>query len=876
MNCSRCFLTIGLVFFISVSFSQKLYFSESGAGSISRTNGDGSTLEKISQSALTGIKDLAIDEATNTIYFIDNVASFAIVRRAPISSFGGVVKLGVSEEFIRVAAPANRFEALSIDPVNRNLFITNLAAGSIIKVSLDALPTIIDVSSYTLYTGLFATYGIDVDPVNARFYYVNQATTRQIQMASTSGGLSTVIVNVSGTYGQIHDVAVDPIGGSLYFTTVIAGQGNIYKANLDGSNPLPIVTGRTSAIKGITLDHKNGFLYWADDANVGRANLDGTGASSIVTGRNVAEYVTIDFSSSVPPKLYWAEGDAEELHRINTNGSDFERYYSSVGEGPAYHPTGMAVDVYSRYIYWTDQDLGTVRRGRIGETAFESLETLLDFSDYTGGTLGIALDPANGMMYLANGTTGSIQRADYNAPTPSTTLTTIATIANPFGVDLDLVNGKIYFTANNLVAPNTGTLYRANLDGTGIETLSVDASSGVSPERFMHDVKVDPINGKVYWVFTEADGEGTIFHADIANVSGTKAPLIAKAPGEVRGIEIDPPTNTIWWVNRGISSLVAPSIMEANLTNGTNVKDLHAITLSTAGSNFIVLDKGCEAPLAADISITAPIGQTTNADPLASASINPGDIITMTITPSPAKGTASVQSNNTIHYTPNSGTIGADVITYQICNQCGLCDQGTITIDIPNVAPVIASPGSAQATSGNSIFIPFINLVSDANNNLDLSTLAVITSPASGAIAHFNNNSELVINYTNVSFSGTDNLTVQVCDQAGACTTLPISITVALPSSIVIYNALSPNGDIYNPYFKIENIEIVSPQNKVSIYNRWGDQVFEVSNYINTDAAQRFNGESNQGKDLPTGIYFYRIEFSDGRPELTGYLTLKR
>jgi len=58
------------------------------------------------------------------------------------------------------------------------------------------------------------------------------------------------------------------------------------------------------------------------------------------------------------------------------------------------------------------------------------------------------------------------------------------------------------------------------------------------------------------------------------------------------------------------------------------------------------------------------------------------------------------------------------------------------------------------------------------------------------------------------------------------------------------------------------------------IFNRWGDKVFETENYDNS--TRRFDGTSDDGKDLPSGIYFYKIEFVNGSPELEGYLTLKR
>lgn len=102
-----------------------------------------------------------------------------------------------------------------------------------------------------------------------------------------------------------------------------------------------------------------------------------------------------------------------------------------------------------------------------------------------------------------------------------------------------------------------------------------------------------------------------------------------------------------------------------------------------------------------------------------------------------------------------------------------------------------------------------------------------------------------------------------------------VAIDIVPGDEITIYNAISPNkDDDANAYFRIAAIESVSPKNTVTIYNRWGDVVFEVSGYNNSDASKRFEGISDNGKDLPTGIYFYKIEITG--KTLTGYLSLKR
>ncbi len=122
-----------------------------------------------------------------------------------------------------------------------------------------------------------------------------------------------------------------------------------------------------------------------------------------------------------------------------------------------------------------------------------------------------------------------------------------------------------------------------------------------------------------------------------------------------------------------------------------------------------------------------------------------------------------------------------------------------------------------------------------------------------------------------------------VDDGESVSNTVSNSINISPPtplppvaSNIVVWNGVSPNGDGLNDFFRLDNIDLLEPQNKVTIYNRWGDKVFEVDNYNNADQAKRFNGDSDNSKNLPSGVYFYKIVFGSGAPEMKGYLTLKR
>ena len=91
-----------------------------------------------------------------------------------------------------------------------------------------------------------------------------------------------------------------------------------------------------------------------------------------------------------------------------------------------------------------------------------------------------------------------------------------------------------------------------------------------------------------------------------------------------------------------------------------------------------------------------------------------------------------------------------------------------------------------------------------------------------------------------------------------------------------VYNGISPNSDGKNDVWIIQNIDALpeTKSNHVSIFDRWGNIVFEVDDYDNN--IRQFKGVGKNGTDLPAGTYFYKIQFASGRAPITGYLALKR
>ena len=115
------------------------------------------------------------------------------------------------------------------------------------------------------------------------------------------------------------------------------------------------------------------------------------------------------------------------------------------------------------------------------------------------------------------------------------------------------------------------------------------------------------------------------------------------------------------------------------------------------------------------------------------------------------------------------------------------------------------------------------------------------------------------------------------CDTEGVCSQNTIFIAVDLPADppVIVYNAISPNGDDKHPFLEIENIAAY-PNNHIYIVNRWGDKVYEADGYNNTTV--RFEGLSNRGgaAELPSGTYYYSIDLGKGGDRVSGFLVIKR
>lgn len=152
-----------------------------------------------------------------------------------------------------------------------------------------------------------------------------------------------------------------------------------------------------------------------------------------------------------------------------------------------------------------------------------------------------------------------------------------------------------------------------------------------------------------------------------------------------------------------------------------------------------------------------------------------------------------------------------------------------------------------------------------------IDSITIMALPANGTA---NLNPDGTILYTpNPGYTSNgipDTIIYRVCYQ-GECR-IASSFVFVSPPGIQVLQGFSPNGDGVNDLFVIENIEEY-PNNELCIFNRWGNRVFQVTNYQND-----WDGTWESSTVLPDGTYFYvlDVEIDSSTEQYTGYIHLRR
>jgi low density lipoprotein receptor-related protein 5/6 len=457
-----------------------------GLGTYSGISGIGSNPTVFAKDLIDGLAapyDIAIDTDDEKIYWTDTAIPNKI-QRARIDG-GGVETL--------IGSGISSTGAIALDLIARKMYWIETASPYYVKrANLDGSNIEILITDF----GAINPSALAVDAVGGKLYFVSQPGTGDIIYRANLDG-SNIEHFISGLRYSGR-MAVNNITGKLYWFEHAAGGGtpvDIKQANLSDGSDIEILLYQLADPNGMALDNVAGKIYWTDDGNnrIQRANLsDGSEIEDVVTEVQTARNMALDVSAG---KMYWINETDDKIQWASTG--------VSIGvDGTTKSPTGIGVR-------------GTGDTGVLGIGDTAGVKGIGD--GYGAGIIGISGLYSTGIIGVGGAASTGVEDA---SPAP---------LPGPRGIALDIAAGKIYFT--DLV---DDIVYRMDLDGGNIESL-VSTGNGT-----VQDIALDINDGRMYWSNLGSD------YIRRANLDGSDAIdwLSTTNPG---GLAIDPAGGKIYW-----------------------------------------------------------------------------------------------------------------------------------------------------------------------------------------------------------------------------------------------------------------------------------------------------------------------------------------
>jgi gliding motility-associated-like protein len=493
--------------------------------------------------------------------------------------------------------------------------------------------------------------------------------------------------------------------------------------------------------------------------------------------------------------------------------------------------------------------------------AFNGTTAVVTASTTTSITTTVPTGATTGTITVAVAGNTATSATNFIVTPPLPTVTSFTPTSGPVGTTVTITGTNFDPIAiNNIVAFNgTTAVVTASTTTSITTTVPTGATTGTITVTVSGNTATSATN------FTVTPPLPTII--SFTPTSGPVGTTVF-----ITGTNFDPtPVNNIVAFN-GTNSVVTASTTTSITTTVPTGATTGTITVTVAGNTATSATNFTVTPPLPTITLftpsSGPVGTTvtitgTNFDPTAINNIVAFNGTTAVVTASTTTSitttlpTGATTGKITVAVAGNTATSASDFTVTTL--------GGTVTI---TTEPLTTSIGGTVTKN-------LVSLITTLNNNLDINSITVIEQPPSGALASIVNGM-LMVDYSNISFSGKESITISACDTDGNCGTQQFEIEVA--GEIIVYNGISPNNDAQqlNEKFIIQYIDLLpeTQNNKVTIYNRWGDAVWEGANYNNQSVV--FTGKSNNGNELPTGTYFYKIQFNSNAKTATGYLSIKK
>lgn len=222
---------------------------------------------------------------------------------------------------------------------------------------------------------------------------------------------------------------------------------------------------------------------------------------------------------------------------------------------------------------------------------------------------------------------------------------------------------------------------------------------------------------------------------------------------------------------------------------------------------------------------------------------------------------------------PTGSVVSTSTITPVLTNE----PAGTYSLLVTDahgcVATNTGTVSTTQTVPSISVTASFIPNSPIGTGSLTVSYTNTSTHASTYTWTLGNGTGSTLVNPPTTSYTAVGTYTVVLYAQNGACIdSFKTIVTIDAPTTLIIPNIFSPNGDGVNDQFFIINSGINSLT--CYIYNRWGELLYTIN-----APNQAWDGRTPNGGNAPDGTYFYILQAQavDGKTyKQNGPLTLVR
>ena len=217
---------------------------------------------------------------------------------------------------------------------------------------------------------------------------------------------------------------------------------------------------------------------------------------------------------------------------------------------------------------------------------------------------------------------------------------------------------------------------------------------------------------------------------------------------------------------------------------GYTISDGHGHT--AIGSVKVQVAAASDPPVATDDLATTAEDTAATIAVLANDTDPDGDPLTTTGVTDPPHGSAAIQVNGSVLYTPDANYSGPDSFNYTVSDGTGGSDTGAVSVTVSpvNDAPT-AAPKSAATTSPNAVSVTMTGTDLETCNL----TFQIVQGPLNGSLGAITNQAcvagspnadSATVTYTpNAGFVGNEQFTYRTSDGVTTSSTVAVAITVA-------------------------------------------------------------------------------------------------